>query len=434
MNTRNIFFSFVLLFALIGCSGFSTGEFLPDNETAKNEVIPTPEAPLTRDIAQMTVATVNAAPIDSKDVYVDGHISIEANGTSATNVLEADAKLKGRGNFTWTLDKKPYKIKYASKTRMMGMPADKEWVLLANHVDKTLIRTAAAFEFSRRVGTEYSPRGDFVDLILNGNPVGSYMLTESVKIAPDRVNISVLSATDLTGEALTGGYLVELNERLDETVNWRSTRGVAYSLKEPSAPPVEQSDYIRNYMNAAETALYAADFADPVNGYAKYIDVGSFINLYLVHELFKNKDAANFSSIYLFKDRNQKLKMGPPWDFDLGGGNSNSVESNNPVGWWLRANSPWYSRLFEDPNFTAKVKDKWNAMKAAKIDTMDDFFDKTAYRMGISQKKNFDVWKIMGVKIFDEVTPLASYDDEVNFLKTWIKTRTAWIDQELNKP
>ncbi|RYF44386.1 MAG: hypothetical protein EOO38_18010, partial [Cytophagaceae bacterium] len=177
----------------------------------------------------MNITTVGAAPIDSKDVYVDGHISILANGTVVTNSFEADAKLKGRGNFTWGLPKKPYRIKLNTKASVMGMPADKDWVLLANYTDKTLIRTATVFEFSRRLGTAWTPRSDFVDVNLNGLNIGSYMLTEQVKLAADRVNITELKATDLSGDALTGGYLVELNERLDEVVNWRSPRGVAYS-------------------------------------------------------------------------------------------------------------------------------------------------------------------------------------------------------------
>ncbi len=384
-------------------------------------------------IAQMALTTANSAPIDSKDNYVDTHITIAPNGTSPSNAFEVDAKVKGRGNFTWTLPKKPYKIKLASKMSVMGMPADTEWVLLANYVDKTLIRTSVVFEMSRRLGVEYTPRGDFIDLTLNGVSQGSYMLTEQIKIAPDRVNITKLKASDISGEAVTGGYLIEINERLDEVVNWRSARGVPYTLKEPSEPPPEQAQYIKDYINAAEPALYSEQFADPQNGYAQYIDVESFINLFLLQELFKNKDAANFSSINLFKERNQKLKMGPAWDFDLAGGNSNSVEANNPEGWWLRTGSPWYSRLFEDPAFRAKVKARWNAIKVSQIDSLGAYIDQAAYRMAVSQRKNFNVWSIMGVPVFGEVAPLNSYEEEVLFFKKWLQTRAAWMDREINE-
>jgi hypothetical protein len=427
MNTKHIFLASIAFLAL-GCSGSSySSNFASSTNTGAGETTPIP----TQKIAQMAIVTENETPITSKDNYLNGHVSIQENGTSALNNLEADMKIKGRGNFTWTLDKKPYKMKFNSTTSVMGFPTEKEWVLLANHVDKTLVRTAVAFEFSRRTGIAYTPRIDYVDLTVNGQELGSYALTEQVKSGPNRVNITPLKATDISGEALTGGYLFELNERLDETVNWRTSRSTPYSLKEPSSAAPEQIQYIQNYVQTAEDVLYSANFADPVEGYAKYIDVDSFIQLYLVHELFKNKDAADFSSVYLYKERNQKLKMGPAWDFDLACGNSDIAEINNPEGWLLKTRSPWYRRLFEDPAFVAKVKAKWNEMKVAQIDTLDAYIDGAAYRVGLSQKKNFDIWQILDVASFPVLTPAGSYQGEVNFLKQWLKTRTAWMDQQI---
>ncbi|RYZ83191.1 MAG: hypothetical protein EOP06_20405 [Proteobacteria bacterium] len=176
--------------------------------------------------------------------------------------------------------------------------------------------------------------------------------------------------------------------------------------------------------------LNSANFADPVDGYAKYIDVDSFINMYFVNELLKNKDAANFSSIYLYKDKNQKLKMGPAWDFDLVAGNSDINEINDPEGWHLKTRSPWFARLFQDPAFVAKVKAKWNSVKAQKIDTMDSYIDQMAYRIELSQQKNFVVWDIMNTQFWN--IPLrGSHSAEVAAMKQWLKLRAAWMDQQI---
>jgi hypothetical protein len=428
----SVFIGLVLL--LSACEGFRAS--IENQSASGTGPIPATEteAPLTQDIAKLSLTTQNAAPIDSKDVYVNAHLSILANGTSSENAFEGDMKIKGRGNFTWTLDKKPYKMKFSSSVGLMQMPPDKEWVLLANHVDKTLVRTALAFEMSRRLGAEYTPRGKFVDLSLNEAKRGSYYLTEQVKIAPMRVNVEPLLITDVTGDALTGGYLVELNARQDEAFNWISTRGAAYSLKEPSPAAAEQSNYISSEFQKIEDVLYSPTFADPVNGYAKYIDVDSFITHYLLNEILKNKDAANFGSVYFFKARNQKLKMGPAWDFDLAAGNSDIASINDPEGWHLRANSVWFKRLFEDPAFEAKVRAKWNAIKADRLDTLSKYIDRTSFEVELSATGNFLVWDILTIPFFPASTVPGTYAGEVRQLKSWLTRRIAWIDRELNPP
>ncbi|CAN5504517.1 hypothetical protein BH10BDE1_BH10BDE1_12770 [soil metagenome] len=437
MNLRSFSVLLAFLFLVLGynnCTPFAVGIVTENASSTEGEGAAPPPAPeiLTQDVAKLSITTENSAPVDSKDIYVNGHVSMIPNGTAVANTLEADMKIKGRGNFTWTLAKKPFKIKLNSKASVMGMPEDKEWVLLANHTDRTLFRTSLAFEFSRRVGADYTPRLQTVDVTLNGVDLGNYSVTESIKIAASRVNVTELKATDVSGDALTGGYLVELDQRLDEVVNWRTTRGIPYTLKEPSAATVEQQAYIKDYIQQAEDVLNSAGFADPVDGYAKFIDVDSFINLYLVHELFKNKDAADFSSIFFYKERLGKLKMGPAWDFDLAAGNSDVLEINDPVGWLLRTRSPWFTRLFQDPAFEAKVRAKWNSLKNTKIDTLDAYIDKQAYQMSLAQARNFNVWPILNYAFFPASIVPGTYQGEVDKLKTWLKTRVAWMDSQIN--
>ena len=124
----------------------------------------------------------------------------------------------------------------------------------------------------------------------------------------------------------------------------------------------ERYNWIRDYVRNAENALYGDNFMDPENGYAKFIDVNSFVDWYLVNEITKNNDAVFFSSCYMNIASGGKLKMGPVWDFDLALGNINYQNNFDPEGFWVK-NSVWISRLFQDPTFVDLVKQRYNILR-----------------------------------------------------------------------
>ncbi len=380
------------------------------------------EIPLVQKFAKISVTTLNSAPIDSKDVYVAGQITIDPNGRAPAFAFSAPMKIKGRGNSTWGMPKKPYKIKLDSSASIMGMPSDKEWVLLANYADKTLMRNIVAMELGRRLSAAYTPRMQIVELTVNGVDQGTYVLTEQVKISPNRVNVS---AADVSG-----GYLVELDQRKDEIIRFETTNGFTFSVKEPSAPTTAQMNYISSYVQSAENAIFSSEF-DPVDGYAKYIDVDSFIDWYLVNELFKNQDAAGYTSIYFHKSAGDKLKLGPIWDFDLGAGNVNYSDAQYPEGWWIRQ---WlmFARLFNDPVFAAKAKARWNYLKAQELNTLATYIDQTAYSLDLVQQKNFMIWDILGIYVWPNPVVTGSYSGEVSYFKQWLQTRINWMDKQFN--
>ncbi len=394
---------------------------------------PEPEKPLSKIFPIVNLTTTGAAPITSKDVYVSGRFVIDPNGSPGALPFDATMKIKGRGNSTWDMPKKPYKIKLDSKASVLGMPADKEWVLLANYSDKTLLRTYLAFEMGRRLNIPYVPRAQFVEVNLNGEFLGNYLLTEQVKIAPDRVNVTPLAPSDLTGDAVTGGYLIELNERLDEPVSWRTSRGVAYTVKEPDLV-AGQITWLKNYVQGLEDNLNSPTFTDPLTGYEKDINTDTFINYFLVNEVFKNVDAANFSSIFFYKERGQKLAMGPLWDFDLAAGNVNYSDAQTPEGWYLRTGSPWFKRLFEDPVFAARVKTRWNELKVSKLDTLLPLMDKYAEMMEPSQTRNFTRWPILDVYVWPNKVVTGSYQGEIDYAKDFLSKRIKWMDEQFNIP
>ncbi|WP_147238729.1 CotH kinase family protein [Mucilaginibacter hurinus] len=374
-----------------------------------------------------------SGPVVSKDDYVTGSLVINTNTLFTQEKNNIPLQIKGRGNSTWGMPKKPYRLKFDSKAAVLGMPSAKNWVLLANYSDKTLLRTSLAFNLGGKLGANFTPQGRHVELVMNGEHLGSYLLTSQVEVHENRVNIPELKAGDVSPDKITGGYLLELDQRLDEDFWFRtSIKNVPFTIKSPEDIPQAQFDYIKDYMQQTENAIYASNFADPVNGYAKYINVESFINWYIVQELMKNQDAKDFSSVYYYKDRDGKLCMGPLWDFDLAAGNVNYSDATHPTGWWIK-DGPWFSRLFEDVNFRKKVKARWNQVKNKEIRAMGPFIDSTVNHINLSQKENFKKWPILNQYVWPNPVVLGTYEKEVAHVKSWLTKRAHWLDSEFIK-
>lgn len=374
------------------------------------------------------VLTNNSAPILNTEDYVVGNFEVIANGSTLAD-YSGKTEIRGRGNSTWGMPKKPYRIKLDKKSEILGMPGNRHWALLANYADKTLMRNHIAFTLGNWFGMDYTPRGQFVELFLNNQYQGSYYLTEHIRPDPNRVNITEMAASDESPTSITGGYLLEIDKRYDAEYFWTTGRGVAMTVKEPEKISTAQLSYITSYIADFETALYGNNYRDPENGYQKYISDSTFIQWYWVNELFRNQDANFFSSVFLHKERGQKLRMGPLWDFDIGAGNINYNNSWEPTGWYIR-NTNWIARLFQDPAFRARSKAKWLSMKP-KLETLMDLIDQTAATLQYSQAENFKKWDILNSYVWPNYVVTGSYANEVAYFKTWLKTRMTWIDAQL---
>lgn len=407
----------------------------------------------------LSITTTGAAQIVSKETYLTGNFSL----AEGDNTTEGGLEIRGRGNSTWNWVKKPFRLKLTNPTEMLGMPASRHWVLLANYVDKTLMRNDIAFRFGRSVGMEYSPRNQYVELHLNGTYQGIYQLTEHIRVAEDRVNIDDLKKADTDAEKITGGYLMEVDFRMhkdyckgdagnyetfckngvnmdrEATFCVDSLHGMnPFCLDTPEtlldADWSAQRDYIEQYITDTETALFGSDFADAETGYAAYLDIDSAINYFLVNELFKNPDGA-VASFYLYKKRNGKLFFGPIWDFDLSMGNAGYDNVNKTDGWHIRP-AAWFTRLFEDPAFEAKVKARWQVLKAdGTLEEIFQYAEARATWLDKQQQKNYALWDITD---FDSwvMHPAhgrsVSYKDEVDELIDWQRERYEWIDEQFS--
>jgi hypothetical protein len=422
MTMRSLHSLVALMFAACACAG-ALGQTITPVDTG---------LPVVR------VTTTGAQAITSKTTFLPGTLKI-TDGTKTVygaGLYDGNVEIRGRGNSTWLMPKKPFRLRLPAAAPMLDMPADRDWVLLANYADKTLLRTDVAFELSRRLGLAWTPRMRHVELFVNGEYLGSYLLGEHVKVAPQRASITALGAGDNLLPELSGGYFIEADQlvNLDAGDFYVLTgSGILLNIKDPSASKItaDQKSYITAHLQNIEQVLMRDDFADPLTGYAAYIDIDSFINWYLVNELVKNVDAPFVSSVYLYKDRNQKLKMGPAWDFDLAAGNVDFSSARDPRGWRIRDQSLWFNRLFQDPAFAKKVRERWNSVKRSQIDTLPAYADQLAATLAISHQENFKRWKLDQYD-WPNAVVAGSYAGELRYLKNWLAQRIAWMDRRLN--
>jgi CotH kinase protein/Bacterial Ig-like domain (group 3)/Bacterial Ig domain len=424
-------------------------------------------------------------PIVDKTTDVPGTITITSSDgsiaylPSSTNT-DNTGTFHLHGNSTISMPKKPYHVKLTTSLDLLnvmglscpyitsgkGNPTcdkSKSFILLANYDDKSLLRdwSASALANAIPIGGNYlseqasagttppSPSGTaavmpwaphslFVELYLNGAYEGNYQLIEEVKVDSHRVNITELAETDITDD-ITGGYLLEIDHRADEAFIWKTPKGVPIGLIDPDFTPdpevPEQTSYIKNYVDQAETALYSSSFTNPTTGWRNYFDEASAVNFYIVNDVMGNVDGGDFfSSDYLYKAiDNQYLYMGPIWDFDISSGNVNYEPIYNPTVPWMQTAAPWYKQWFKDPAFKADVIKQWNALQSGAVFT-NWIASINAQASGLqqSQANNFARWPMLGERVWPNPEASSTYDAEVAYLTNWLTLRIAYLDSQFN--
>ena len=388
-----------------------------------------------QNIPVVRITTDGGKGIYDKKNYVPGTITITDSEKMYSDVEEFSGRMgiRGRGNSTWSFPKKPWKVKLDSKAELLGMPADKEWALLANYADRTLVRNIVAMKLSEICGFSWTPRMRSVEVYLNDEYQGVYTLCEHKKVSSDRVDIELVGENDNSGDAVTGGYYLEIEEQQDETTCWWTSMGVPMMFSDPEEPTSQQLAYVKGLFESFEQALWAKDWSEST-GYPKYIDVDSFVDYYIVQELTKNIDGNLRKSSFITKERGKKMEMYHLWDFDLTLGNCGYFwgnVGNGPENFWIKIDK-WYPHLFEDPAFVAKVQDRW-AELLPEFRKIPDFIDEQVLSLGKAQKRNFQKWSIHESVDWVYFPSLGSYEKEVDYLKEFYTERLEWLDRELNK-
>ena len=383
----------------------------------------------TIDVAKFTglpiiyLQTDSFLPIDSKDDYILGDAWIDG-GRGFDDFEESPMKIRGRGNSTWEFPKKPFQMKLDDKAEFLGMPKDKKWLFLAEYADKTMLRNKIAYEMGYISNLDWTPQARFAEVFINGEYNGTYNVTQKVEESNNRVAL---------GDT---GYLLELDqlERLDfDDVYFESTATDKFivNIKEPSLEyDSEQYSYIVNLIGDFESALFGANFTSESNGYRQYIDIDSFVDWFLISEITKNVDSMFFSSIYLNVIPGEQIKMGPLWDFDLAFGNVDYADSRYPEGWWVKYN-PWYERLFQDPYFVTKIKERFEYFNNNQ-DLIINKIDSYSEQLKWAQEENDDKWQTMGVFVWPNPVVFDTYQEEVDNMKSWYSTRMSWLESAID--
>ena len=363
-------------------------------------------------IPTVHISTEGGKPIDSKEDYVKASFRFEdpTRFYSDEETVEVTGKIRGRGNSTWGMPKKPYRIKLDEKVDLFGSPGDKDWILLANYSDKTLLRNIVAMEISRICGMAWTPRMLSVDVYLNQEYIGVYTFCDHKEVAKDRVNIEVATETDLEG-----GYYLELEEAMDEPVCFKTVWDTPVMFHEPEYPTEAQQKYVKEWFNGFERALERVQ-GEHDDAYRSYIDVPSFINYYIIQEITKNPDGNVRKSTYLTKEKGKPLEMYHVWDFDITLGNCDYTNFEKPEGWQMRY-VKWYNQMFFDPAFKKAVVDRWNELYPTLLTQVTAFLDRQHTLMAGAETRNFDRWQILGVKVWPNYYYFPTYEEEYAFLK-----------------
>lgn len=367
------------------------------------------------------IETAGKKGITSKDTYLRASFKLVENlsNSDAADISADNANIKGRGNSTWEMPKKPYKLKFDTKIQLLGEPKDKSWVLLANYLDKTFLRNQTAFYMGEISNLDYTPHFHFVELILNGRYDGTYQLGENLKVSKDRVNVG------------DDGFLLEIDAKagIDEVVFSTPHLISPVNIKEPAVAAGDDNyNYIRDFVLKAENALFSDNFTDKDNGWQKYMDLESFVDWYLINEIAKNNDACLYSSCFMNLKRGGKLKMGPLWDFDIAFGNSNYNNTHLTSGFWIK-NTTWFTRLFQDPAFVAKVKERFDYFYGRRNDIIRDINENATY-LQYSAQENNNKWHTLYTNVWFDAG--VSYAKEVLSLKEWINARFEWLKSEFD--
>lgn len=404
-----------------------TALFADDFEAAERA----PQPP-TGSLPLLTISTTNGEPIQDRETYVNAQLTI--SGSDPKHSYQGDMGIRGRGNSTWAMPKKPYRLRLDNASPLLGMPSNRHWVLLANYADKSLLRNHLALDLGWSLGMAWNPRTVTVRVRLNGNDVGIYQLVEHIRIGSHRVDIAELEPEDTDPVSITGGYLMEIDHRRDceANVQFDTTRGVPICIDTPDDESIvpAQYTYIRDYVRQTEDVLYGAGFSDPATGYAAWLDPVSYIDYFLVAELMMNQDMQGFSSIWTYKDRGGRLQRGPLWDFDIGAGNIDYGINADPRGWWIR-NGPWYQRLFEDPAFAQAVRNRWDGIRDDLLDDLTGEMRVQVTRMGAAVDQNFNRWPILHQQTWPNAVLTGSHSGEIAYLTDWLRQRIAWLDANL---
>lgn len=361
------------------------------------------------------LTTADSTAITSKDVWRE-HTRLRIVLPDGTTAYQSDeAEVRARGHSTFSKPKKPFALKLDRRSPLLGMKPHKRWVLLANFMDHSLLRNSLALAVARHTSLEWTPNSRLVDVVVNGQPQGCYLLCEAIRVDDHRVRV-----------ARQGGFLVEIDSYPGEPYRFVTRRRqLPVNIAYPKEPTAGEMDSIAARLNRVEDLLYGGD-TDWGRLYGEYLDRDAFADWWLVHELTQNAEPNGPRSCYMYRGEDGRLKAGPVWDFDLAfitvgldrGGDLRPVRLNRPDAVRLTGDSLynrhalWYDRLMQDPGFTRRVRERWQQMKPG-LYALTDSIDRWRALIEPSARADEQMWKGQDPARFDPYTDWAASVDNL---------------------
>lgn len=384
------------------------------------------DLPASNGLPRLTVNTKNGRLVDSKENWEDASFQFVENG----RLLDVgQSKIKGHGNSTWEMPKRPYTIRFYQEPNLLTLETQDQWVLVNSYPDKTLSRVWFAFDLANTLYTnmEWNPRCNDIELVLNNIYMGVYHITEHIKISNSKVNIPNISNTKNLDD---GGFILEIGREKNRF--FRTTQGIKISTKEPEMVSDKVLTHIQNKVQEFEDALYSENFSDPNTGWRKFMDEGSLIDWYLLNEFTKNPDA-NFiaSVVFYYNPLKNKFFFGPAWDFDISSGNYDHKDCQYPEGFHVQS-AAWFARLFEDETFKEDVTKRWNETKDVLYKKITEGIPQHAEYINKAQEWNFKAWDILNQDVWPNYVVMGSFQGEIDYLILWLVKRYNWMDKTFN--
>lgn len=360
-------------------------------------------------LPQIMIDTEAGTPITSKTSYVTARISIDGGSNFAN--FSGKGQIRGRGNTTWLYPKKPYRIKLDSETSLLGLAAEKDWVLLANYLDGSHMLNAVAMKIGQLLEMPFTNHIIPVEVALNGKYQGCYMLTEQIEVKTNRVNIG------------KDGLLLLLDTNYDDEWKFRSSAfNLPVMIKNPELTNQSQVLPIKSQFEQLEALIARSDF--PNNNYLDYFDADAMANYFIVYLLTCNEEINHPKSTYIYKSPTGKFTMGPIWDFDWAFSYEESrihfKNPNRPLFWNGSAlGTKFFSRIISDPKIKERIKQKWMLFKENKFPELSIFVDEYSTKIAKARKKDYELWKRGNLDFSLEVTSL----------KQWLNNRSTYMNE-----
>ena len=405
---------FASILALAGCLWEETESSLEESSYLPLDDSEYPYAGVPR----LVIETENFKDIRDRETKVPARLQIYGEDSPSSEILELT--VRGRGNSTFHAPKYGIKLEFSKKTSLLGMPKDKDWALRSNYGDKTLLRDFMMNRLANRLGVSYVPRMHYVELYLNREYKGLYLLTETVKSSKNRVPLSKSDSSFL--------FEKEDSKKIDDPY-FETRDGNLIHIQEPKQISEKSLQMAKDHLDDFEVYLHRQNFWG-VDSLSNWLDIRDFLEYYWVQEFAKNEDGKFTRSVFFYWEKGGTIHFGPLWDFDLGFGNESRENFAMPENWFIR-NYRWNRYILMDARMQEMAKEYWTAHRETFHELIDSI---PLYKSQIEKAAKNDIkrWPILDNTFLWALRhSYDSYDEAVDSMTVWMEKRFQWIEDNL---